>query len=185
MQQCDGNENVTEKVNLRSFCLNSNYSYSLTLSNVGKPYWSLISRDYNQTQTEKQNFIVACLCSPYNTKLGIFTSQSCKTGKKCTTKHDARAKLLFCLLNQLFFLTFWLPSVSLNLKLPSKGPTPVNALSPRVLHVATFMPLPSTALYEFFYPNSHHLNCHTGKFIFHCLSLTLLNSGSPVNMRGC
>ena len=172
-------------MNLRSFCLNSNYSYSLTLSNVGKPYWSLISRDYNQTQTEKQNFIVACLCSPYNTKLGIFTSQSCKNRKEMYNKAWCTCKVVVLLIKPIFFLTFSLPSVSLNLKLPSKGPTPVNALSPRVLHVATFMPLPSTALYEFFYPNSHHLNCHTGKFIVHCLSLTLLNSGSPVNMRGC
>ena len=40
--------------------------------------------------------------------------------------------------------------MSLDLKVPSKGPTTVNALSLRVLHVATCMPLPSTALYEFF-----------------------------------
>ena len=49
-----------------------------------------------------------------------------------------------------FFLTFLLPSMSLDLEVPSKGPTTVNALSLRVLHVATCMPLPSTALYEFF-----------------------------------
>ena len=171
-------------MNLRSFSLNSNYSYSLTLSNVGKPSWSLISRDYSQAQKEKQNFIVACLRSPYNTKLGIFTSQSCKNRKEMYNKAWCMCKVVVLLIKPIVFSMFSLPSVSLDFKLPSKGPTPVNALCPRVLHVATCMPLPSTALYEFFYPNSHHLNCHTGNFIFHCLSLTLLNSGSPVNMRG-
>ena len=39
-----------------------------------------------------------------------------KTVKKCTKKCDARAKLLFCLLNLL--LTFSLPSASLDLKVP-------------------------------------------------------------------
>ena len=33
----DGRENVTEKVNLRSFNLHRDYSKSLTLSNVGEP----------------------------------------------------------------------------------------------------------------------------------------------------
>ena len=36
----DGDENVAEKVNLRSFSLYRNYSYTLTLSNVGEHSWS-------------------------------------------------------------------------------------------------------------------------------------------------
>ena len=40
IQQSDGNENVDQKVNLRSFSLYRNYSYPLTLSNVGEPSWS-------------------------------------------------------------------------------------------------------------------------------------------------
>ena len=39
-----------------------------------------------------------------------------KQEKKCTKKRDVRAKLLFCLLNQLFFLTFSLPSAPWDLK---------------------------------------------------------------------
>ena len=39
--------------------------------------------------------------------------------KKC----DARAKLLFCSLNQLFFLTFSLSSASLDLKVPNDSNT--------------------------------------------------------------
>ena len=43
-----------------------------------------------------------------------------KREKKCTKKRDARAKLMFCLLNLLvfFFFTFSLPSASLDLKVP-------------------------------------------------------------------
>ena len=41
------------------------------------------------------------------------------TEKKCTKKRDARAKLLFWLLNLLLFLTFLLPSPSSDLKRPS------------------------------------------------------------------
>ena len=40
------------------------------------------------------------------------------TTKKCTKKRDARAKLLFCVINILLFLTFSLPSPSSLLKLP-------------------------------------------------------------------
>ena len=43
------------------------------------------------------------------------------TVKKCTKKRDARAKLLFCVINLLLFLTSWLPSPSPSslLKLPA------------------------------------------------------------------
>ena len=37
IQRRDGNENVALKVNLRSFSLYRDYSYPLTLSNVGEP----------------------------------------------------------------------------------------------------------------------------------------------------
>ena len=40
IQRRKGNENVAEKVNLRSFSLNRNYIYPLTLSNVGELLWS-------------------------------------------------------------------------------------------------------------------------------------------------
>ena len=36
-QRRDGNENVAQKENLLSFSLYSDYSYPLTLSNVGEP----------------------------------------------------------------------------------------------------------------------------------------------------
>ena len=41
------------------------------------------------------------------------------TAKKCTKKRDARAKLLFWLLNLLLFLTILLPSPTSDLKRPS------------------------------------------------------------------
>ena len=37
IQRRDDNDSVALKVNFRSFILNSNYSYPLTLSNVGEP----------------------------------------------------------------------------------------------------------------------------------------------------
>ena len=49
----DSNENVAEKVNLRSFSLYRDYSYPLTLSNVGEPAWSWIPRDHIQVQKQK------------------------------------------------------------------------------------------------------------------------------------
>ena len=53
IQRRDGNENVAQKVNLCSFSLYSDYSYPLTLSIVGEPSWSWISRDQIQAQKEK------------------------------------------------------------------------------------------------------------------------------------
>ena len=53
IQRHDGDENVTEKVNLHYFSLYSDYSWPLTLSNVGEPSWSWISRDHIQAQKEK------------------------------------------------------------------------------------------------------------------------------------
>ena len=49
-QRRDGNENVAKKVNLRSLSLYHNYSYPLTLSNVGEPSWSWIPRHHIQVQ---------------------------------------------------------------------------------------------------------------------------------------
>ena len=44
-----------------------------------------------------------------------------KRAKKCTRKRDAHAKMLFCLKSLLFFLTFSLPSASLDLKVPNNS----------------------------------------------------------------
>ena len=70
----DGEENVAEKVNSRSFNLHSDYSKSLTLSNVGEPSWSWIPKNHIQVQKERGNFVVACVLPLYIGKLGIFKS---------------------------------------------------------------------------------------------------------------
>ena len=44
------------------------------LSIVGELSWSWIPKDHVQVQNEKENFVVACLRSQQNVKLGIFTS---------------------------------------------------------------------------------------------------------------
>ena len=46
-------ERRSKKVYLRSFSLYRDYSYPITLSNVGEPSWSWISRDHIQAQKEK------------------------------------------------------------------------------------------------------------------------------------
>ena len=43
------------------------------------------------------NFVIACLRSSQNVKLGIFTGSRAVDGKEMYKKCDARAKLLFCL----------------------------------------------------------------------------------------
>ena len=63
------------------------------------------------------SLLVYVLHKPQN--LAFSRRSLAKTGKKCTKERDARAKLLFCLLNQwFFFFTFSLPSASLDRKLP-------------------------------------------------------------------
>ena len=91
-QRRDGNENIAEKVKLRSSSLYRNYSSQLPLSNVGEPSWSYPSA-YPYPSAERE------------TKIEVFSRGSrAKTGKKYRTKRrDACAKLLFCLLNLLFF----------------------------------------------------------------------------------
>ena len=53
-----------KKVYLRSFGLYKDYSYLNTLSNVGEPSWSWISRNHIEAQKEKYNSVVACLRPP-------------------------------------------------------------------------------------------------------------------------
>ena len=64
VQRPNSKENIVQKVNLRPFSLYSDYSYPLTLSNIGESYGSSISRDHIQSQKEKQNFVVVCLRPP-------------------------------------------------------------------------------------------------------------------------
>ena len=58
------------------------------------------------SKLRKKNKILSLLvCVLHKTRNKTFSRRSrAKRGKKCTKKCDARAKLLFCLLNLLFFL---------------------------------------------------------------------------------
>ena len=89
-------------MNLRSFSFYSDYSYPLTLSNVGEPSWSWI---VTISKLRKRNKISSLLVYVFHKTQNLtFSRRSrAKTGKKCTKKRDARVKLLFCLLNLLFF----------------------------------------------------------------------------------
>ena len=79
-------ENVAWKVNSHYFSLYRDYSNSLTLLNARELFWSWMSK-------EKENLsLIACIA---------FSSGSpAVTTKKCWTKRDTSAKLLFCLVSQ-------------------------------------------------------------------------------------
>ena len=70
----DGNgcENVSFKMNSRFFSLWGVYSNLLQMASVGEFPWSWFLEDC--TQREKKRFVVACLRPPWHLQLGIFTS---------------------------------------------------------------------------------------------------------------
>ena len=90
------------------------------------------------------------LAFPFSTKRETETLSSCSratTAKKCTKKRDARAKLLFFIvnLNLLLFLPFSLPS-------PSKLPSPSSfhkLLNENLSGIRLIPPLPPPTLGEF------------------------------------
>ena len=88
IQRRDGDKNVAEKVNLRSFSLYRNYSYKLTLSNVGEPYPSTV---------REIKFRLCLFTSSVKREIRhVHVVVVLKRAEKCTKKHGARAKLLFC-----------------------------------------------------------------------------------------
>ena len=54
----DGSENVTDKMNLRSFKLNRVYLVPLSMSNAGDFSWSWILKELIQVQKEERKFVV-------------------------------------------------------------------------------------------------------------------------------
>ena len=108
---------------LRSFSLYCDYSYP-------NPYFvkcrrTLLKLNFKGpwSSSEREIQFRRCLfTSSIKRKIRHSVSRRSRanTGKKCTKLRDARAKLLFCLLTQLFFfLTFSLPPASLDLKFPN------------------------------------------------------------------
>ena len=83
----DGNENVTFTMNSRFFKFCGVYSNSLKMSHVGEFPRSWVLRDH----THLSSLVYL---------LRVVSRRSrATTAKKCTKKRDARAKLLFCLIN--------------------------------------------------------------------------------------
>ena len=70
----DGIENVTKKMDLRSFKLYRVYLEPLNSSNVGDFSWSWILKGFIHVEVEKGKFFAVCLRPPYNVALGGFTS---------------------------------------------------------------------------------------------------------------
>ena len=122
IQGRDGNENVAWKMNLRSFSLDRNYSYPLTLSNVGKPSWSWIPRDHIQIISEREIKLLLLVYILHKTwHLALSRRSRAETANKCTKKCDARGKLLFCILIRpvVFFFYVLIPRASSDLKAPN------------------------------------------------------------------
>ena len=82
--------------------LKGDYSNLLTLSIVGEPSWSWIPKKSIQVQKGKEKFVVVCLRSPQNLKVGNFTLQSCSDGKEVYQKAWCTCKVVVLLI---FF--FW------------------------------------------------------------------------------
>ena len=63
-EDCDGGENVAEKVNSRFFNLDRDYSKSLTLSNVGEPrkieFLRMISKFRNREEISSSLVFFLC-----------------------------------------------------------------------------------------------------------------------------
>ena len=59
-------------------------------------FWSCVLKHCIKVQEKKNKAVALCSRPPQNVKLLIFTSKSCRDGKKCTKKRDGLAKLLFC-----------------------------------------------------------------------------------------
>ena len=74
---------------------------------------SFSTDDGNGSQNVTLKMSSRFLRPPLNVNLGFFLRCSlAEAVEKCTKKRDARAKLLFCLISLLLFLTFSLPSPS-------------------------------------------------------------------------
>ena len=72
----DGYENVILKVNSRCFKLYRAYTFSFSLSNVGKFFWNWIQIECIEDQEKKKKVVVLWSCRLQKVKLGIFLPAS-------------------------------------------------------------------------------------------------------------
>ena len=105
-------------MNSHRFKLYRAYSISLTSSNVGKCFCSLILKDCIKVQGKKRKLLS---CVPVLDKTWIQALSRCSratTAKKCTKKAWCTCKVVVLLIKPIAFLPFSLPSASSLLKLP-------------------------------------------------------------------
>ena len=119
VQRPNSNENIAQKVNLRSFSLYSDYSYPLCQMWANPP-----EAEFQETisSLRKRNKISSLLVYVlHKTRNQAFSPRiRAKTGKKCTKKCEARAKLLFCLIKPIVFSDILVAVAQLNLKVNRK-----------------------------------------------------------------
>ena len=95
------------------------YSISFNSSNIEKFFGVEFERPLSKFRKRKGK-LLSCVPIPDKLWNGAFSRHSCAvTAKKCTKKHDAHSKLLFCQSQPISFLQFLLTLPSLLLKLPS------------------------------------------------------------------
>ena len=86
------------------------YSMSFNLSNIGQVFWIWILKDWLSLKMNEQEN--RCLVITSSTKHEINEEVPCcdhaTMAKKCTKKHDARCKVLFCQSKLIAFLPFLL-----------------------------------------------------------------------------
>ena len=115
-------------MNLHSFSLYSDYSYPLTLSIVGEPSWSWISRGHIQAQIEKK--IRRCLfTSSIKPEMRHFHVVVVQKLERNVQKVWCTCEVVVLLIKPIFSLTFSFLSASLDLKVPINDQVSVSWLA--------------------------------------------------------
>ena len=115
-------------MNLHSFSLYSDYSYPLTLSIVGEPSWSWISRGHTQAQIEKK--IRRCLfTSSIKREMRYFHVVVVQKLERNVQKVWCTCEVVVLLIKPIFSLTFSFLSASLDLKVPINDQVSVSWLA--------------------------------------------------------
>ena len=93
----DGQEKVTQKVNLCCLKLYCAYFILFNSSNVGKFFWSWILRDCIKVQEKKKKVMFSGVSNlDKKSNLALSCCSHATSAKKCTKKAWSHAKLLFC-----------------------------------------------------------------------------------------
>ena len=121
IQRGEGNEDVAYKVNLRSFSLYSDYSYPLALVKCRRTLLKLNFKGPNPSSEREIKFRRCFFTSSIKRKIRHFHVVVVqKQERNVQSEVVVLLMKLIVFVFVLFFLTFSLPSASLDLKVPNK-----------------------------------------------------------------